>query len=69
MKVSQDMDQRIIVAYLDLKGMSAPVTHEDVLATLGANAAACNSATRDLREAGRLHCRKDPTGPHCEGGR
>jgi hypothetical protein len=46
----QKMDQRSVGLYLVLKGLSARATHEDLVATLGADAVACSSVTRHLRE-------------------
>jgi hypothetical protein len=45
------MIQRPIVAYLSLKGMSAREIHDDIVATIGANAVSYSSITRYLREA------------------
>jgi hypothetical protein len=45
------MTQRPIVAYLSLKGMSACKIHDDVVATLGPDAASYSSVTGYLREA------------------
>jgi hypothetical protein len=59
-QLSQDMDQRMIVAYLDLKGMSARAIQENLGATLGANAVAYSSVMHYLREARCLRSRSDP---------
>jgi hypothetical protein len=45
------MMQRPIVAYLSLKGMSAPEIHDDIVATLGPDAVSYSSVTCYLREA------------------
>jgi hypothetical protein len=45
------MTQRPTVAYLSLKGMSAREIHDDIVATLGPDAASYSSVTRYLREA------------------
>jgi hypothetical protein len=45
------MTQRLIVAYLSLKGMSALEIHVDMIATLGPDAVSHSSVTRYLREA------------------
>jgi hypothetical protein len=44
------MDQRSIAVYLDLKGLSARAIHEDLIATLGADAVGYSTVTRYLRE-------------------
>jgi hypothetical protein len=53
------MEQRMIVAYLDLKGMSARAIHTDLVATLRSNAVACSSVARYLREARCLPSREE----------
>jgi hypothetical protein len=53
------MEQRMIVAYLDLKGISARTIHTDLVATLWSNAVAYSSVTRHLREARRLPFRTE----------
>jgi hypothetical protein len=45
------MDQRSIVLYLHLKGLSAHAIHDDLGATLGPTAGAYNAVTCYLREA------------------
>jgi hypothetical protein len=45
------MDQRSVVLYLRLKGLSANWVHADLIATLGSKAVAYNMVTCDLREA------------------
>jgi hypothetical protein len=45
------MTQRPIVAYLSLKGISAPEIHDDIVATLGPDIVSYSSVTRYLREA------------------
>jgi hypothetical protein len=45
------MDQQSIVLYLSRKGLSAVAIHDDLVATLGAEAVSYPSATRSLREA------------------
>jgi hypothetical protein len=47
------MDQRVIVAYLSLKGFSARVIHEDLRATIGPDALIYSTITRYLHDA---HC-------------
>jgi ATPase subunit of ABC transporter with duplicated ATPase domains len=47
------MDQRTIVAYLALKGLSARAIHEDRMATLGRDAMAYSTVARYLHDA---HC-------------
>jgi hypothetical protein len=44
------MTQRPIVAYLSLKGMSAPEIHDDIVATLGPDVVPYSSVARYLRE-------------------
>jgi hypothetical protein len=53
------MEQRMTVACLDLKGMSARAIHTDLVATLGSNAVAYSSVTRYLREARCLPSREE----------
>jgi hypothetical protein len=53
------MDQQMIVAYLDLKQISARAIHTDLVATLGSNAVAYSSVTRYLREARCLPSREE----------
>jgi hypothetical protein len=45
------MTQRPIVAYLSLKGTSAPEIHDNIVATLGPDVVSYSSVTRYLREA------------------
>jgi hypothetical protein len=45
------MTRRPIIAYLSLKGMSAPEVHDDIVANLGPDAVSYSSVTRYLREA------------------
>jgi hypothetical protein len=45
------MTQRLIVAYLSLKGMLAREIHDDIVATLGPDAVSYSSVTRYLCEA------------------
>jgi hypothetical protein len=45
------MDQRSIVLYLSRKRLSAVAIHDDLVATLGAEAVGYPSVTRYLREA------------------
>jgi hypothetical protein len=45
------MDQQLIVLYLARKGLSAVVIHDDLVATLGAEAVNYPSVARHLREA------------------
>jgi hypothetical protein len=49
-KVHQKMEQRPIVAHLSLKGMLAREIHNDIVATLGRDAASYSSVTRYLRD-------------------
>jgi hypothetical protein len=56
----QKMTQRPIVAYLSLKGITAREIHDDIVATLGADAVSCSSVNRSLREA-RFFLRNQPT--------
>jgi hypothetical protein len=44
------MTQHPIVAYLSLKGISAPEIHDDIVGTLGPDAVSCSSVTHYLRE-------------------
>jgi hypothetical protein len=44
------MTQRLIVAYLSLKGMSAREIHDDIVATLERDAVSYSLVTRYLRE-------------------
>jgi hypothetical protein len=44
------MTQRLIVAYLSLKGMSAREIHDDIVATLGPDVVPSSSVTRYVRE-------------------
>jgi GMP synthase-like glutamine amidotransferase len=50
-KADQKMTQHPIVASLSLKGMSAREIHDDIVATLGADAVSYSLVTRYLREA------------------
>jgi hypothetical protein len=45
------VDQRTIVAYLALKGLSPRAIHKDLMDTLGPDAVTGSRVTRDLREA------------------
>jgi hypothetical protein len=45
------MTQRLIVAYLSLRGISPREIHDDIVATLGRDAMSYSSVTRYLREA------------------
>jgi hypothetical protein len=45
------MDQQSIVIYFSRKGLSAAAIHDDLVATLGAEAVSYPSVTRYLREA------------------
>jgi hypothetical protein len=45
------MTQRLIVAYLSLKGMPAREIHDDIVVTLGPDLVSYSSVTRYLREA------------------
>jgi hypothetical protein len=45
------MDQQLIVLYFSRKGLSAVTIHDDLVATLGAEAVSYPSVTRYLREA------------------
>jgi hypothetical protein len=49
--VSQEMDQRIVVSYLDVQGMWPRAIHADLLTTLEANAMVPSFVSRHLREA------------------
>jgi hypothetical protein len=50
-KAHQKMTQHPIVPYLSLKRMSAREIHDDIVATLGPDAASYSSVTRYLGEA------------------
>jgi hypothetical protein len=50
-RADQEMDQRMIVAYLVLEWLSARAIHEDFMATPGCNAIACSSVRHYLRGA------------------
>jgi hypothetical protein len=50
-KARQKVTQRPIVACLSLKGMSVHEIHDDIVATLGPDAASYSSVTGSLREA------------------
>jgi hypothetical protein len=52
-KADQKMDQRTIVAYLALKGLSARAIHEDLMATLWRDAMAYSTVARYLHDT---HC-------------
>jgi transcriptional regulator of acetoin/glycerol metabolism len=45
------MDEQLTVLYLSRKGLSAVATHDDLVATLGADAVSYPSVTHFLREA------------------
>jgi hypothetical protein len=45
------MDQQLVVIYLSRRGLSAVIIHNNLVATLGAEAASYPSVTRYLREA------------------
>jgi hypothetical protein len=53
------MDQRMIVAYLALKGMSARAIDQDLVVTLGCNAVVYSSVMRNLREVRCLRSHED----------
>jgi hypothetical protein len=49
------MDQRSIVLYLNRKDLTAQVTHDDLVATLGAEAIAYSTVTNYLRTVRIIH--------------
>jgi hypothetical protein len=53
------MDERMIVAYLALKGISARAIHRDLVVALGCNTVTCRSVTRFLHEASCLRFHED----------
>jgi hypothetical protein len=61
-RISRLMDQKPIVLYLRMKGMALDAIPDDLVRTLGKDAVAYSTVTKDARSA-QCSCRKEATPP------